>query len=71
MEPAPAAPEARPKPAKHLNQDETDEQYRKAVAFCTVGLESVADYQLQKLLKPLLNLEKEFVTHLILGVQPW
>ena len=61
-EPAPAAPEARPKPArrqaKQENQDVTDEQYRKAVAFCTVGLESVTDYQLRKLLKPLLNLEK-------------
>ena len=47
--PAPVAPEVRPKPArrqakaaKQENQDVTDEQYRKA--FCTIGLESVADY---------------------------
>ena len=36
----------------------TDEQHRKAVAFCTVGPESVVDYQLRKLLKQLLDLEK-------------
>ena len=31
---------------------------RKAVALCTVGLESMTDYQLWKTLKPLLDLEK-------------
>ena len=36
----------------------TDEQYRKAVAFCTVGPESVVDFQLRKLLKPPLDLKK-------------
>ena len=36
----------------------TDEQHRKAVAFCTIGPESVVDYQLRKLLKPLLDQEK-------------
>ena len=44
--------------AKATNQDLTEEQCRKAVALCTVGLESVADHQLRKSLKPLLNLEK-------------
>ena len=62
---APAAQEARPKlsckqakAAKGEGQEGTEEQIRKAVAFCTVRLESVTDYQLCKLLKPLLDLEK-------------
>ena len=44
--------------ANRANQDLTSEQCRKAVALCTVEPESVADYQLWKLLKPLLDLEK-------------
>ena len=62
---APAAQEARlklsrkqAKAAKREGQEGTEEQIRKAVAFCTVGLDSVTDYQLRKLLKPLLDLEK-------------
>ena len=43
--------------------------------LCTVGPESVTDYQLRKTLKPLLNLEKihgkQFVTQRTLGVHPW
>ena len=62
---APAAQEARlklsrkqAKAAKREGQEGTEEQIRKAVAFCSVGLDSVTDYQLRKLLKPLLDLEK-------------
>ena len=43
---------------KAANKDPIDEQCRKAVALCTVGLESVTDYQLRKTLKPLLDCEK-------------
>ena len=77
--PAQVAPEAKPMPARRQAkleiQDVTDEQYRKAVAFCTVGLDSVTDFQLRKLLKPLLDLEKiqkkEYVILWTLRVQPW
>ena len=44
--------------AKAANKDLIDEQCRKAIALCTVGLESVTDYQLRKTLKPLLDCEK-------------
>ena len=43
------------KAANHANQDINSEQCRKAVALCTVGPESVADYQLRKSRKPLLH----------------
>ena len=62
--PAPATEVATadPAPRKSRRQTKTkeltEEQCRKAVALCTVGPESVMDYQLRKTLKPLLNLEK-------------
>ena len=47
-----------PGQTKAANEELTEEQCRKAVALCTVGLESVTDYQLRKTLKPLIDLEK-------------
>ena len=47
--------------AKAANQDNqalTNEQCRKAMAVCTVRLDLVGDYQLQKTLKPLLDMKK-------------
>ena len=63
MEPAAAdsAPKLSRRQAKAANQDNqdlTNEQCRKAMALCTVGLELVEDYQLRKILKPLLDMEK-------------
>ena len=55
---ADSAPRRSRRKAKATNQDFTEEPCRKAVAMCTVGLESVTDHQLRKSLKPLLNLEK-------------
>ena len=55
---APKLSRRQAKAAKQDNQDLTNEQCRKAMALCTVGLESVGDYQLQKTLKPLLDMEK-------------
>ena len=40
------------------NQEPTEDQCRKAMALCTVGLESVTDYQLRKSLKPLLDFDR-------------
>ena len=65
-DPAPAAePDttsadpAQRKSRRHTKTKElTKEQCSKAVALCTVGPESMTDYQLRKTLKPLLDLEK-------------
>ena len=46
------------KAANRANRNLTDERRRKAVALCTIGPESVADYELRKSLKPLLVMGK-------------
>ena len=40
------------------NLDLTNEQCRKAAALCTVGPESIADHQVRRSLRPLLDLER-------------
>ena len=56
--PTDSTPKRSRRQAKAANKDLIDEQCRKAVALCTVGLEFVTDYQLRKTLKPLLDCEK-------------
>ena len=56
--PTDSTPKRSRQQAKAANKDLIDEQCRKAVALCTVGLESVTYYQLRKTLKPLLDCEK-------------
>ena len=46
------------KAARPVDTDFSDEQLRKVVALCSVGMEAVGDFQLRKALKPLLELEK-------------
>ena len=55
---APRSSRRQAKAVNRDNQEPIEDQCRKAMALCTAGLESVTDYQLRNLLKPLLDFDR-------------